>query len=280
MPNRIFRNEHGLPFIEISVGETRMLGCLKPDPNFSAIPDFASAYQLLPQSQWTENSLKPANAPLRDQGQQGSCVGQGSTTAFQYAKTLAGHTEHVYSASFVYGQINGGKDGGAQVSQGMMELLQTGVCTEKTVPEGEIFKTQYPQEAYTEAARFKALQAYKVNSFEELCTALTLGFPCASGIAVGRNFVRGQLDNNGLAPLPDVIVGGHCMCHMGLRNLNGMWVVETQNSWKGWGMGQFCYLQQGHWNPGYGFPFDCFAIYSVIEDPQDTTTEPPAIITG
>lgn len=275
--DKIFHNEFGLPFIDVG-GEARSLGCLPPDPNFSALPNFEARFEVLPESKWEENSLKDAKPPIRNQRNHGSCTGQGTVSCYTVAKKKMAPSENFepLSATFIYGHINGGQDQGARVSDAMMAILQIGTCYDKQVPWNMIYKQQFPPGAFETAKRFKAQEAYKLNSFEELCTALTLGIPCASGLAVGRNFTRGELRSDGVAPLPDVIVGGHCLAHLGLTRKNGIWVVETFNSWgKEWGMNGWCYLTKEHWSPGYGFPFDCFAIYSVADDVADKDDNPP-----
>jgi hypothetical protein len=109
-----------------------------------------------------------------------------------------------------------------------------------------------------------------------MCSAILQGFPVISGIAVGRNFT--DIPDNGIAPLPDQVVGGHCMVHIGLKQVNGVWMVETQNSWsKNWGMDGFCHLQEGAWHPRYGFGFDCWAFTAVHDDPEDTQTDAPVV---
>jgi hypothetical protein len=83
-----------------------------------------------------------------------------------------------------------------------------------------------------------------------------------------------QIASDGLAPLPDTIAGGHAMCHIGLKKLRNMWVIETQNSWgTTWGINGFCYLQKGHFNPNYGYGFDVYAIGSAIDDPEDVSDD-------
>jgi hypothetical protein len=279
--DKIYHNEHGVPFMDIK-GELRTLGCKLPDPLFSALPNFEERFKVLSPKEWAENTMREAKAPIRNQQQFGSCTGQGTVTAFTIAKkkSAPGDNFEVLSATYIYGQINGGVDQGARVSEAMVAVRDKGTCFDSQVPYNMIYLQQFPPDAAQTANRFRAQETYKLNSWQELCTALSLGIPCASGIAVGNNFVRGQLDRNGVAPLPDAIVGGHCLAHIGLKNINGVWVVETQNSWgTNWGnMGGYCYLKQEHWSPGYGFPFDCFAIYSVIDDIVDTGDYPPDFV--
>lgn len=265
----IYHTPEGLPFVDVD-GEPIVLGALAPDPVFSAAPDFVTAFPVLPQNQWEETSLRAAHIPVRNQRNFGSCGGQSTVGALMTAREIRSLKKHILSATFIYGHCNGGRDGGCRVVDAVMTAKNVGACLDTEVPWNMIYKNQFPQQSFQTAKRFRALDVYKINSYEELCTALTLGFPCVSGIAVGNNFTRGQLRDDGLAPLPDSIVGGHAMYHVGLKRLGNLWCLDTQNSWgTQWGINGFCYLQKGHFNPGYGFGFDVYAIASVIDDPED-----------
>ncbi len=268
-----FSKLNGLP-VHDDGSEFRALGAHKPTGNFS-LPNFESRYAVTPEDEWQETSLKGWNIPIFNQGQFGSCVGMGSTAAFTYAWLASGQAVHAFSPTYVYAHINGGRDQGAQVAHGLEALKSVGVCLMSEFPITQIYVSQIPNQAKITAKRFKAFEAYKINSWEELGTALNNGLAVVSGIAVGRNFSR--LDKNGVAPLPDAIDGGHCMCHTGLKMIDGRWAVETQNSWgTSWGNNGFCYLREGHWNPRYGFPFDAFAIGGVKDDPEDDS-DPPVL---
>lgn len=266
----IFRTEDNLPFVENHQGELIVLGCLKPDPTFTAAPDFTTAFNVLPQSEWKENSLKAANVPIRDQKQFGSCGGQSSCESFMYARAIRGLKPVILSATFIYGLCNGGKDAGSRVTDCVNVLKTYGTCLDSQVPYNMIYRTQFPQAAFDTAQHYKALEVYKINTYEELITALVLGFPCVTGIAVGQNFVHNQLSPYGIAPLPNIVAGGHALCIMGIKYLENKWVLEFQNSWsKTWGLDGFAYLQKGNFNPGYGFGFDTYAICSVLADPKE-----------
>jgi hypothetical protein len=224
--------------------------------------------------------LREFAPPQRNQSKYGSCVGQATVNAFATAKKKSAPTDKfdLLSATFVYGHINGNRDQGARVGDAVLAITEVGTCFDKQVPTDMIYKSQFPKAAFDTAKRFRALEAYKLKSFEDLCTALSLGVPCVSGIAVGQNFTRGILKANGVAPMPDTIVGGHAMAHLGLKKIDGKFSVDTYNSWgASWGMNGWCYLQKEHWSPGFGFPFDAFAIYSVIDDSQDEDDSPPPI---
>jgi hypothetical protein len=263
----------GLPYVDTLDGPV-VLGALPPDPKFSVGELFSTSFNAIPTEQWTANSLRATAIPMRNQKQFGSCAGQAVVTALMIIRELRGLKKTILSATFIYGLCNGGRDGGSRVTDCVATVQNTGTCLESQVPWDVIYKTQFPQEAFTTAKRYKALEVYKLSSYEELCTALILGFPCVSGIAVGKNFTMNQIASDGLAPLPDTIAGGHAMCHIGLKKLRNMWVIETQNSWgTTWGINGFCYLQKGHFNPNYGYGFDVYAIGSAIDDPEDVSDD-------
>ena len=272
---KVYKTSSGLPMVVVD-GVPRIMGCLKPDPNLSmAVPAFTNKFKVLPRSQWTDNTQfhDLGKIVVRDQGEYGSCTGQGSVNALSASKrtTAPGDDFPLLSATFIYGNINGGRDDGAQVSQAMQAIVKWGTCLDSQVPETMIYAKDFPADAYETAKRFKAFEVYRLRNFDELCTALTLGFPCASGIAVGNNFMQSRLNHDGIAPLPDQIVGGHCLAHLGLKKISGQWVVQTVNSWSTrWGINGWCYLQEGAWNAKYGFPFDAFMVYTINEDPNDS----------
>jgi hypothetical protein len=263
--------ENGLPLHDDGTQE-RVLGALPPTRNF-ALPNYSSMFGELAEDEWQERSVRDWNVTIYNQGSHGSCVGHGSITGFTYAWRISGQEDHVFSPTFVYALINGGQDKGAQVSSGLEALKDNGTCLFSEFGEDKIYATQIPEQAANTAKRFRVLEAYKINSWLQLGTAINNGMVVVSGIGVGNNF--SQLDSNSVAPLPDAIVGGHCLAHVGLKKVSGIWVVETQNSWgANWGLGGFCYLRKEHWDPRYGFPFDAFAIGGVLDDPGEKGTDP------
>ncbi len=255
--------------------EWRVLGALQPQT--CRLSPFSEVFSTLDETQWSEFSVKDWNPKILNQGQYSSCVGHGACSAFTVAWALSGQKLHGFSPTFIYGLINGGRDAGALVGDSLEVLRDTGICFMNQVGENVVFESQFPTEAFTTAKRFRILDAYKINSFPEMGTALTRGMVCVSGIAVGNNF--SNLDSNGVAPLPDRVIGGHCLAHLGLKRLSkGIWVVETVNSWgANWGLGGYCYLQQHAWDPSFGFPFDAYAIGAVCDDPEEFETDTPVV---
>ena len=268
----------GLPLHDDGVGY-RVLGALPPAGKQFNMPNYAGTFRTLPESEWVERSLKQWNLRVEDQGRFGSCVGQGTTKGFTYAWLISGQTPQLFSPTFVYAHINGGRDQGAQVSDGLKTIKENGVCLLDQFGPDKIYLRDVSPAAKQTALRFRVIEAYKINSWIELGSALSSGMLVVSGIGVGNNF--SNLDRNGVAPLPDQVVGGHCMAHIGLKKIAGQWKAETQNSWStSWGQGGFCYLQKDAWHPSFGFPFDAFAIGAVIDDPEETQTDPVILKAG
>jgi hypothetical protein len=194
-----------------------------------------------------------------------SCVGHGSWGGFTAAWYQGGGTRLEFSPVYVYGCINGGRDGGAIVSDSMDSLVNRGICLESTVPEGQIYHSRYPKDADTEAQRFRAGRVLHTSTFDEMGSALQLFKPVVFGITIGNGF--NNLNDEGVCGF-GFGIGGHCLFARGMKKLkSGQWAFLVQNSWgPGWGQKGNCYLVERHF-PGRS---DSYAIESVLEDPQET----------
>jgi hypothetical protein len=266
----------GLPMI-YEGGDYRVLGAL-PSTRFSAIQDLQAALPLVPVSQWQDNVLRDfAAARRRNQQRSSSCTGYSTTTAARYTWKISEGADILFSPQFIYSLICGGVDKGASIHDAMLALQRYGVCLEQTVPElpqGCYQVSQLPQQAYEEAKHYR-FDVYRASSYEELGTALHLGFLGITGVAVGNNL--GQLDAEGCCPLPDRVIGGHALPLIGLKHgtRTGRVLFPFENSWTNhWGDDGFGALYQGHFNPQYGFPFDTFVIRLASVDPADPNPDP------
>jgi hypothetical protein len=266
---------HGLP-VHDDGHEFRVLGALPPSA-LCALPPFSAAYEELPESQWQPTSAKKWKFKIWDQKQYSSCVGQASAAAFTYAWQVSGQPYYEFSPTSVYAYINGGRDAGARVADGLETMKTNGLCLMSQFGQDQLYPQQIPAAARQMALRFRVVEAYKINNWRQLCTALSRGLIGVTGIAVGNNF--SNLDRNGVAPLPDRVIGGHALVLPGLDTFNGAWFPEAQNSWtERWGRNGFCYLQQDAWHPSFGFPFDTFVIGGVFDDPVDTANDPLILV--
>lgn len=264
----------GLPMIE-QAGEFRVLGCLPPHLKCS-LPAWGSspASNRLDPSQWVERNWHAAwKVKTTDQKSSQACVGHSTEKVWTYTWLQNGGRPLEFSNTYVYSLINGGTDGGAVISDAMTALKMYGIAEKRLVPDDMIFRAQLPAEAYANARRFRAVEVYRCLSFADIVSAISLGHTVASGIFVGRNF--GELSSDGVAPLPDQIVGGHALAHVGIKYLSRLsrWGVLTQNSWsQEWGFrdettgeGGFCYLVEEHWQR---MQPDAWAVVGVQEDPD------------
>jgi hypothetical protein len=118
--------------------------------------------------------------------------------------------------------------------------------------------------------RFRIGKAFKCRTFEDVVAAISCGFMTVFGILVGRNF--GDLNNEGVAPTPDVVLGGHALAGVGCKTLrNGEWAIDTLNSWSGsWGLNGFCFLTK----KSFANRIDAYAIQSAIWDPEEDGPPP------
>ena len=175
-----------------------------------------------------------------------------------------------FNPYFVYGLINGGRDQGAFISDALVAMQKYGICPKGDLPQGVMYQNQFPPSAFTSAKRFRLLKAFRCDTFEEICSAISLGFFCPLGIYVGDNFPR--VDSDGVAPLPGGGGGGHCILGVGLKKISRYgWCIKIQNSWgKRFGHGGYCYIHKGHFSR---MRPDAFAIQSVSDDPLDGTPQ-------
>lgn len=265
MPETYYDEQRQIDWIDDGSGHRRYLACL-PKRATCALPRFPMAP--LPRSQWKEVSYRYLAAPILDQDGHGSCVGHGSCTAFDVAWRLGGGTPQPFSACFLYGLINGGQDQGAVVSDALEALKSSGIALETEVPEGMIYKRQFPASSFQTANRFKILEAYAVDNFDLIASAVQLGFPVSFGIEIGQAF---EPDSQGIIPDQRGGGGGHCMAGIGLRQLNGRWYIEVQNSWgTRWGQSGYCFMPESYFGRGT----DAWAVQAEAEDPSETNLPP------
>lgn len=256
-------------------GQPRYLACLPPRTDFGGLPKFTATNREIPRSGWRDVDLSPLGVPVLDQGQHGSCVGHGSTAAYWFAYLMAGGTVPTsgFSPTSLYALINGGRDGGAIVSDSMDALISRGICTMAECPESMIYARQIPASAETTRKRFRVLDAFHCDSFDAIGSALQLGFPVSFGIMLPGNF--NNLDSEGVAGHGRGAIGGHCMCAFGTTKLmDGQWAIRVRNSWgTRWGRRGDCLLIESH----FGRDCDAFAIRANLSDPMDPAAPPVAI---
>jgi hypothetical protein len=271
---------HEPPYLLVG-GHKRYLTCLPPSHAKLMAPrggEFRSVHAPIPRNQWREvnnRSKFPSFEWIYDQNGLGACVGNGSTNALRKARALAGMTDVRLAPGCTYAQINGGRDQGAVISDSLTALQQTGTISSATLGSDEkpFYLRQLPSGWKKEAARFRIEEAYHCSDYDDICTAIQLGYVVVFGIQVGNNF-------NSFTPegVPGVSrgPGNHCLCADGLHKLNnGQWALDTVNSWGAdwgpWHNGR-CYLIESHFQNG-DQP-DAYAVKTAVEDPLDPIKPP------
>lgn len=260
-----------LPFIEFD-GEQRFLAALAPKEDFGGLMKASAKMPDIPKDKWQETSADDFGLRILNQGQHGSCVGHGGCSGTELQWLRQGGEPVNFSACFLYGLINGGRDAGAIVSDAMQALMEQGICTENEVPPGQIYKRTFKPDAYKVASKYKIAKAYHVSTWETLVSEIIRGRNVVHGIMVGANYA--DLDSNGIAPLPRGGGGGHCQMSYAVRHINGAWVVDTRNSWgKSFGRNGNCYLTEQHF--GRRGSLDAFSVEFV--NPDANPNLPPMI---
>lgn len=262
-----------LPSVKFD-GIWRVLGMipstLESKKNFPLFSSMMSPNNLNP-SLWQETDFEWYKLNVWNQHMTSSCVAQSTTMGFQYCVKQLGKDFFELNPYFAYAFINNDKDRGAMITDAMRALQRFGCCLKEDLPLKVTFRRQLPAKAIENAKRFKLLKAYLCNNFEQICSAITLGFVVPLGIWVDNNFAK--LDKEGISGTPvGRSGGGHAILGMGLKKSKRYgWVIKIQNSWgERFGMKGFSYIHKGHFERMHP---DAFAIQSVNDDPLDATPE-------
>lgn len=191
--------------------------------------------------------LTPLMPPIWDQGNLGSCTGQGVARILDYAHKLNRGRFYGPSTLFIYynervleGTVN--EDAGAMIADGILSVNRLGapssVCWPYKIGK---FATRPDARCYKTALNKQALRFYKVDNGDgvSIRKALSLGFPVVFGCYVYADFM-GLSRNNFVVPMPrGSPQGGHCMVITGHDDSKQRYTVD--NSWgTSWGRDGRC----------------------------------------
>jgi hypothetical protein len=158
-----------------------------------------------------------------------SCNGYATAGALSRARHLRGIQDGlILSGAFPYSRMNGGRDNGSALSDGLKVIEQYGSCPESLVPWSMIYKNQQPANAEAEAAKHKGLVCYAAGTIQGLRTGLAKGFVAIVAVHAGGNFQR--LDSRGIAGA-DSGGGNHAVHVDDLCIVSGKEVFDMANSW-------------------------------------------------
>src|SRR5581483_7498230 len=218
-----------------------------------------------------------------DQGQLGSCTGNGIAGAIEFDQRKQGNKEFTPSRLFIYygervieGTVS--QDSGAQIRDGIKVVVKQGAPPETDWPYSDAdpgpFQQKPPQTAYADATHHEALVYKRIllsGPGAALQTALAAGHPVVFGFSVPSYFEDGSWDATRQSlPVPspsDHFIGGHCVVLSGYdftrtRFPNPAYQVE--NSWgPGWGMNGRFWMDAGWFDANARLASDFWVITRV-----------------
>lgn len=225
-------------------GEIRKLGCLVPDVFPTAARTFADSFQaemmtldqvrstlaqFQGRSMWGRRERFAGQKYIRNQRNFGSCNGFSTAAMLSRMRELRGEPYVCLSGADAYSQMNGGRDQGSMLADGLVVCELNGIAPESLVAWNQIYAGQISVDARLARARFKGFKAYAVDTEEELATGLVLGDVGVVAVHVTNSFYQQDGDgvNRGVnGP------GNHSTGVQDIRMLpDGTLLYDQPNSW-------------------------------------------------
>ena len=183
-----------------------------------ADPDRVPSRKIYTPDEWIDN-----------QQSHGSCNGFAAAGAYSRLRYFLGHRDGFHaSGAWIYSLINGGRDQGSQLIDGMTVGQDVGYASRETVTWDMIYPRQQPlAKAKAEAAKHKGRVYYQCRTLQAFRTGLAQGWPGVAAVHVGNNYMRFR---NGIAGV-DRGPGNHAVCVDDLCLHNGTEVFDQPGSW-------------------------------------------------
>lgn len=221
-------------------GEQIALGLLVPESRPLTFPAYADSGQPMytrdqkialinDPKRMKAQTWFPNSVYIKSQGGRGSCNGYAGAKALERARVKRGLKHVPLSGEGLYAQINGQRDAGSMLDDGMKALVEKGVPPESMVPHQEYLWRNISAEARAAMPRFKALECYRVDTSDELESGLCAGF--VGVIAVHANNAFNRLDGDARVSPTDG-PGNHAVGVDDIRiHSNGEFEFDMFNSW-------------------------------------------------
>ena len=210
-------------------------------------------------------------SPVRDQGDEGTCVGFASVAGMKEYQELVDYEKLItLSPRFVYSEckkVDGSPDSeGTSIRIAMKVLNDIGTCQEKFWPYLPHQRNKPQKGALTDAKKFRVLTYARIINLNELRLCLATKGPCTIGVEVFNGMMTTK---TGIVPMPaknERVLGGHAICPVAYDDKKQL--VKFKNSWSAkWG------------EKGYGWlPYDYIEKYMMdawssvdIDDPNPLT---------
>jgi C1A family cysteine protease len=189
--------------------------------------------------------LTPQCPPVYDQGQLGSCTGNGIAGVLQFDALKEGLADTAapsrlfiyYNERVIEGTVK--SDSGAQIRDGIKTVSKAGACDETLWPyDIAKFATKPKAACYTAAKSHRAIVYSRVGqTLGQLKGCLASGYPIVFGFTVYDSFESSEVASTGVVPMPasgEAVLGGHCVVAVGYDDAAQRFTIR--NSWgEGWG---------------------------------------------
>lgn len=185
-------------------------------------------------------TTKPKFPAVYDQGDAGSCTGNGIGFGVQFDKP-----DFQPSRLFIYWnervkEKTTASDSGASIRDGIKSVAKQGVCSEIDWPYdlSKLF-VKPDQICYTNALANKVIKYQRVRrNLQSMKVCLAKGFPFVFGFTVYDSFESEEVAKTGVLNMPlksENVLGGHCVAAVGYDTSKERFLIR--NSWgPDWGM--------------------------------------------
>ncbi len=252
------------------------------------LPDHRDRIYNLERKVYRSEELQPAFSlrehmpPVYDQGQLGSCTGNGTAAVLESAEIKQGMASETPSRLFIYygeraieGTVS--EDSGAQIRDGIKVVAADGAPPEEPYWPYDIakFKDKPSPEAYAEAKKYEAIEYLKIlpgAAGSPVRSPIQDGLPVVFGFTVPAIFESEKWSPaTQYLPLPAAAeknIGGHCVVIVGWDFSLERFpvnVFEIRNSWgPEWGdQGYFWMDARYIYEPTRGLSSDFWVIDKV-----------------
>lgn len=221
-------------------GELRRLGSLVlPQGNVCSLPAFEDNFEVWDMATIIKVITAPGQVPAsvrfpeekwnKNQRSHGSCNGFAYARAFSETRYDLGIDDGFQSSgAWLYSLMNGGRDDGSQLLDGMKVGETVGHCSADLVTWDMIYPRLQPlAKAKAEAKKHRAIRSYRCRTIMAWFTALAQRWKGVAAVHAGNRYLQFR---NGIAGV-DHGPGNHAVCVDGLRQVRGTLVMDQPGSW-------------------------------------------------
>ena len=208
-------------------------GLLRAWPVFGDTPEAP----LVPRSDWPaliealgRDHRDPHLPPTHDQNGYGACNASATCAAIESCRLAMGLPDVRLSAGDLYGRINGGRDQGSLLEDGLAVAMQSGVASTDACPYLD-WKHPNSGNAAADRKRFRVLEAALCPEFEHCMSAVLRGWKLITGVMWFPNY---KPDANGWLPKGSGRAGGHAIFGYKPAMRGAQFGIWHRQSWGAW----------------------------------------------